>query len=60
MTGNKDLLRNTKSVNETFLTPKGEFKATEIGDVRTDDVILLDVLYCPEIRYDLPILSLIT
>ncbi|RLN39095.1 hypothetical protein C2845_PM01G28730 [Panicum miliaceum] len=34
-------------------TQKGNLKLTEIGDVRTDNVILLDVLYCPEISVNI-------
>lgn len=59
MTGNKDLLCNIEPMNKTFVTPTGEIEAIEMGDVRTDNIILSNVLYCPGLRYDLPSLSLI-
>ncbi|CAN6309416.1 unnamed protein product [Urochloa humidicola] len=53
MTGNKDLLSNSKPMNKTFVTPKGEIQSTEIGDVITDAIVLPDVLYCPAISANL-------
>lgn len=52
MTSNINILSNLRSVKKSFITLKGEFEALYSGDVQTDEVVLFNVLYCPDIRYD--------
>uniref|UniRef100_A0A0E0MRT7 HORMA domain-containing protein n=1 Tax=Oryza rufipogon TaxID=4529 RepID=A0A0E0MRT7_ORYRU len=53
MTGIKGLLSDTRREVQSFVTPRGAFLSSKIGNVKTSTVTLFNVLYCKGLRQNL-------
>lgn len=53
MTGIKGLLSDTRHEVQSFVTPRGAFLSSKIGNVKTSTVTLFNVLYCKGLRQNL-------